>query len=302
MKTLLLAISLLISTTYVTAQDEPLTLPVDGVWQMFWFSMIDFSNNGTFAYRLNDEVNFNDTLYYPVEKYSYCGENLTPIISFYVREDSGRWYQRFSEVDMEVLLFDFTLEIEDEISIKSCYDFFELPQNLVVTNIEEITMYDGTTRRKWTLIYDETSELAGNEEIWIEGIGNQNTGIFHGLSNTCVDLNESLHCFLQQEDRIFPVNEFPIGIDCCTPLGIQESELHKTILLFPNPASSKVTLQSSKKISVIEISDFTGRIVFANQPNRMFVEINIESLLSGSYLLSATTEIGAIENMKFLKE
>ena len=302
MKALLLSMALIISTPIINAQDEPLPLSPNSTWQMFWYSMIDFSDHGTFAYHFLEEVNFNDTLYYPVEQYSYCGEKLTPLIVAYMREDSGKWYQRLSENETEQLLFDFTLEVGNSVSLNECYGTVEGYETLWVTGIEDIVMYDGTTRRKWTLEYDISSFYYGNVEYWIEGIGNMYIGIISGLSHTCIDLNTNLHCFFEQEERIFPDNEFPFGIDCCSPVGIEESTFNETILLFPNPANSKLNLQSSMTISAIEISDLFGRIMFRLQANAKFSVLNVEWLAKGCYVLSVTMDNGTVETLIFLKE
>lgn len=302
MKALLLSLALIIATPMMHAQDEPLPLSPNSTWQMFWYSMIDFSDHGTFAYHLLEEVNINDTLYYPVEKYSYCGENLPPLIITYIREDSGKWYQRQSETEMDHLLFDFTLEVGNSVVLNECYGIVEEPETLWVTGIEDMVMYDGTTRRKWTLEYDANSFYAGNEEYWIEGIGNMYVGIISGLSHTCIDLNTNLHCFFEQEERIFPSYEFSAGIDCCTPLGIEETTINETILLFPVPANNNLNLQSSKTISKIEISDLAGKIIFTSQANTKFDVLNVEWLAKGYYVLSVTMHDGTVETLKFLKD
>jgi len=303
MKTLLLAFALVISTSHIYGQEEPLPLPVDGAWQMFWYSMFNFSDNGTFAYHMNEEVNFNDTLYFPVEQYSFCGENLTPSIVFYVREDSGKWYQRSSETASEQLLFDFTLEIGDIVTLSACYGITEELHTLSVVDVEDILMYDGTTRRKWTLVYDENSFYSGNEEIWIEGIGNLYIGIIHGLSSSCVDLNTNLHCFLQQEQRVFPTNEFPEGLDCCTPVGIKEHNTHEWVTTFPNPSYDSITISSSLPIHNLRISDSIGQVAcdYILTQNEKTVLVDISSFSQGVYFIFIETENGILTE-QFVKE
>lgn len=296
----ILHITLALTTHLLSAQTEPLPLSTASTWQMYWFSMVS-SDDGTFAHRLLSEVSFNDTLYYPVEKFSYCGDAIIPEIEFYLREDSGKWYQRYNQEDFEKLLFDFTLGVGNEVSLHS-WDGTYGVQNLQVISIDEVAMYDGSQRNQWTLQYAENSDLAGYTETWIEGIGNQSTGLIHSLSLTCIDLNTTLHCFLEQDDRLFPNYEFPNGIDCCTPVDISEIFDVGEPRLWPNPATSELNIQSSIPISSIAIFDLTGHIVHTTQSNTTSVKVNIESLSTGFYFLSATNQTGNIETLKFLKD
>ncbi len=300
MKTLL-CVALVVSSLSLAAQTDPLPIPMNATWQMAWQSMLN-SEHGTYAYRNNGTISVNDTIYYQLEKFSYCGENIpiTPIML--IREDSGKWYSRHNELEEDELLFDFTLEVGESVTLETCFDFFAEPQTLEVTAIEEITMYDGSNRRMWTLVYDEASALAGNTEYWIEGIGNLQIGLVHSLSFSCVDLNEWLHCYFENDDRKFPTYEFPFGIDCCNTVGISEQLSDKSISIFPNPTTIELTIQSQAQISSIEISDLTGRIIFTSQPNTTLIKVNTEAFPTGCYFLCITIENGTVEALKFMKD
>jgi len=296
----ILNITLALTTHLLSAQTEPLPLSTASTWQMYWLSMVS-SDDETFAHRLLSEVNFNDTLYFPVEKFSYCGDAIILDIEFYLREDSGKWYQRYNQNDFEKLLFDFTLNVGDVVSLHS-WDGTYGVQTLQVISIDAVTMYDGSIRNQWTLQYSENSDLAGYTEIWIEGMGNQSTGLIHSLSLTCIDLNTVLHCFLELEERLYPAYEFPEGVDCCTPVGLTETLASAEIILSPNPATSELNIQCAASIQSIKVSDLTGRIVFSSQPYNSSTKICIESLSTGCYLLSVASENGTIETLKFIKD
>ncbi len=292
---------LLVCAKFLKPQTEPLPIPINAIWQMSWQSMVS-SDHGTYAYRINGTTSVNDTIYYQVEQFSYCGDNIPITPLMLIREDAGKWYSRYNEMETDELLFDFTLELGDSISLETCYDFFAEPQTLLVTAIEEITMYDGNIRRMWTLVYDETSGMAGNTEYWIEGIGNMYIGLVHSLSFTCVDLNEWLHCYFENDIRKFPTYEFPVGIDCCHTVGISEQSTKISISLYPNPTSNELTIESPLQISSVQISDITGRIIFTSQPNSTIIKENTDLFSTGCYLLSATIENGTIITLKFLKD
>jgi hypothetical protein len=252
---------------------------------MFWFTYLPPFSHGLYSERLADTVSINDTLYYEVLTFSFCGEAIEPEVQSYIRDDMGKWYVRQSPSEPEQLYFDFTLEVGDSIALSTCWGLLPQPQILWVTNIEEITMYDGSTRRMWTLAYDENSDIPflGNTEYWIEGIGHRYIGLIHPLSISCVDLTTSLHCFLDNSDRKFPSEEFPEGIDCCTPVGIVENDI-PMLTIYPNPAQSHITLYSKSVISEIEILSLPGKGILHFYPNTTNVVVDIENLALGCYI------------------
>jgi len=299
MKTIL-TIILIVFAKFLHAQTDPLPIPLDATWQMAWQSMLS-SEHGTYAYRINGTTSINDTVYYQIEIFSYSGNNIPVTPLMLIREDSGKWYSRYNEMDSDKLLFDFTLEVGEIVTLETCFDFFAEPQTLVVTAIEEITMYDGSVRRMWTLMYDASSDLGGNIEYWIEGIGNMYIGLVHSLSFTCVDLNEGLHCYFLNDDRIFPSIEFPSGIDCCNTVSILEQESEKSISIYPNPTTTELTIQNLLPISKVEISNLFGGIIYTAQPNNLLVRVNTELFPTGCYFLSAITDTGTVETIIFVK-
>ncbi len=105
----------------------------------------------------------------------------------------------------------------------------------------------------------------------------------------CVEITDAIGC---QANTCIDVN---VGV------GVNEytaSSFH----LFPNPSNEMLTLQSHLAICKVEISDLTGRIFFTTLPNATHIKLNIESLSTGCYFLTATTEKGIIETFKFLKD
>jgi hypothetical protein len=69
------------------------------------------------------------------------------------------------------------------------------------------------------------------------------------------------------------------------------------IVIFPNPASEMITINSLKELASIEVQDMSGREILL--PNS--VQFNIESLPSGKYFVICTMEDGAREVASFIK-
>ena len=105
----------------------------------------------------------------------------------------------------------------------------------------------------------------------------------------CVEITDAIGC---QANTCVDVN---VGVTV-----VEQSK--RNVQLFPNPTNEMLILQSQSAISLIDISDPFGRIVFSSQPNATQAKLNLESLSKGCYFLSATTENGAAETLKFLKD
>jgi photosystem II stability/assembly factor-like uncharacterized protein len=85
--------------------------------------------------------------------------------------------------------------------------------------------------------------------------------------------------------------------------GIESIAIPQTdIVLFPNPVTSGLNIESTVPISKIEIFDLTGRNVFTLRPNGTQTELNSETLSNGCYFLTATLANGNTATRKFLKE
>ena len=301
MKTLLtLLLFVIVNSTF--AQSDPMPIPLNSVWLMEWRNPFMPWLVGTNAYRINGTVTVNDTTYYQIEYFDYCEGKTSVGSSGLIREEAGKWYYRYNTEGSELSRYDFTLEVGESITLESCFEAFEDPFLLTVISIEEITMYDGSTRRMWTLEYDETSEMAQNIEVWIEGIGNVSTGPFQPLSMTCIDLDQWLRCFLEDDQKIFPTQDFLEGTDCCNILSVTELPQASFIRLFPNPTSNELIIESDSQMAHITISDLSGRLIHSVNPMSNFIQLTTTPLPAGVYILTATSENGVVEKQKFIKE
>ncbi|HMI05983.1 MAG TPA: T9SS type A sorting domain-containing protein, partial [Flavobacterium sp.] len=82
-------------------------------------------------------------------------------------------------------------------------------------------------------------------------------------------------------------------------LGTESQDIPKnSILLFPNPASNKITLQTSLQIAQITVVNMLGQIVLKTGNTK---EIEVSKLTPGHYILTAQTQSG-IWKGKFIKK
>ena len=73
------------------------------------------------------------------------------------------------------------------------------------------------------------------------------------------------------------------------------------LVIYPNPTSGALTVESASPIREITVYDLSGRVVVAAQnfaPQQY--AINVSSLHSGIYLLKAVTDSG-VQTARFVK-
>lgn len=85
------------------------------------------------------------------------------------------------------------------------------------------------------------------------------------------------------------------------PLAVNEIAVKEALKIYPNPASTSITVSSaSNTISKIEIIDIQGRVVLSETAlSAPKVQVNISDLAAGSYILKAHTAAG-IETEKLV--
>ncbi|MES2545462.1 MAG: T9SS type A sorting domain-containing protein [Bacteroidota bacterium] len=84
-------------------------------------------------------------------------------------------------------------------------------------------------------------------------------------------------------------------------LGVNDFKTNKQIIVTPNPSTGIIQLTGAK-IKEVNVYDLLGKRVYNSKFNALNeVSINLSSLQTGTYVLKATNELGAIQTMKILK-
>lgn len=79
-------------------------------------------------------------------------------------------------------------------------------------------------------------------------------------------------------------------------VGIQEKNKPESVV-YPNPSSGKVTIQTSYQIRIIKIYDLQGKIVYQINPNSNLVNLDLSNLSNSLYQIQLFGE-KAVENKK----
>ena len=82
--------------------------------------------------------------------------------------------------------------------------------------------------------------------------------------------------------------------DTCSPIGALENLELNDLIIFPNPTSSFITIQSNNLISPISIYDITGKLVLQNNGNSNEIILDISNLNSGLYFIKSSSQNSSI--------
>lgn len=85
-----------------------------------------------------------------------------------------------------------------------------------------------------------------------------------------------------------------------TLLGVSNFEATK-VKLYPNPASSNITLEAVEAIEKVSVYNMLGQEILSVSPNKEIASIDVASLQLGVYIVKAITN-GKVATMQFIKE
>lgn len=90
--------------------------------------------------------------------------------------------------------------------------------------------------------------------------------------------------------------------DPLPPLGVTDIEKKSPIVLYPNPAVSELSIESSAPLHSVTILNHLGQLIREEKLNNLlFQRIDVRMLASGMYLLQIDSELGT-QQMKFIKQ
>jgi hypothetical protein len=148
----------------------------------------------------------------------------------------------------------------------------------------------------------------------IHSIAGTGTGGFGGMggpataapldfpSGVALDACNNLYIPLADSNRILKVT-FDSTCDPYHAGPLEITEISSTVIsIYPNPASSTITITSPNKLSQITISNLIGQTKYSQVYEAEKVEINIANLPSGIYMVAIIDEEGNKTVKKIVKE
>ena len=120
------------------------------------------------------------------------------------------------------------------------------------------------------------------------------TGTVNGISIGTVTISYTVanSCGTVAATKVITVH------NCTTGINVLAHSVAEGITIFPNPASSSLTVASTQNISVVAIINILGKIVYSGSYNSDAVQIDVSTLPSGVYFI----KVNGTEIRKFMKQ
>lgn len=302
LKGILALLFILVNQSICVAQNHP--FPVDnGIWvnnSITYYidenmqPVITSSFDEKYCANGNDTI-INSTSYKQVDR---CFSSSSSFHGAW-RYENGQVYFVPKDSLNEFLLYDFTLDIGDEVDVLIQEGFGASPNfQVIATYVSEVdtVIVDGTPRRR----------LSVPEYTWIEGIG-CTSGLFmepwinvsnYGLSLVCMSTDDTL----QYDGSPLVIGEPGV---CDFTVSSEELDQNPHISqIFPNPAKSQINLSNAEDIDRLSIVNIAGQEVssIAVAKGQTQVSISVEDLSSGMFLLQAFSDQQLMTSIRFVKD
>ncbi len=306
MKRILLFVLCLALSNSAITQITPLPLPTNGIYWMASYPVMVPGSPIGYGNGLHGTTTVNDTTYHVICNINYCGGDTTFVpTGLLIREDSGKWMIRnWMTLYQEVLLFDFTSEVGDTIIVND--PWCQMEHVLIVYSIDTIITPDGVSRRRWTADYGSPfGPCAGPDCQYIEGIGSSTKGLNQpNIGSGCIDQNEGLICFIENDLKIHSTEPLESSLDCCAFILIEEVKSQINYRLFPNPSQNELILETESinlTFQQIEFYDFFGRTTHLpmTSKNEKSIQWDTSGIPAGIYFISIINKYGVRQNIKF---
>jgi Secretion system C-terminal sorting domain len=283
MKKNLITLCICISTLFASAQYTPL-VSENNYWKCLSYGW------GTqyFDYLLNGDTTINLVQY----KKLYRADGNEVYYSGLLREDIIEQRVFINTSNEDVLLYDFSLEVNDTATVYGAWSMHDI----VVTEVNTVLVNE-TYRKK--IVFDELNGWSPG--YWIEGVGSV-YGLPDAALGQITDYSPVLSCFYEGNNLAWdnPDNE---DLQCSSTLSTNEIE-QVELNFFPNPASEKLnwTLPTTNGNSImqIEIYNSTGQMCKSIITNSNQIEIS--DLASGIYSIRFSNDEKLIGMEKLVVE
>lgn len=181
------------------------------IWSLYHSEL--FSEEEEYAYSLKTEAEIIlcDELWTPVHRYNSVG--VDEGISMYYRQSEQKVFYRLEEDcdSPDYLMYDFSLEPGDTVTIRLDYGLFDYPVDVLFTvaiiDEEEI---NGVSRKRLLMHYNFFTFMGQHNGIveWVEGIGDLSHNPFYPVTcfhNDCQS-NDGLRCLTTDNDVLYSGN------------------------------------------------------------------------------------------------
>lgn len=171
-------------------------------------------------------------------------------------------------------------------------------QNIVIRDLIDETKYDISTIQILNSSHEVYARVDENvAEFIFQNIYLDSGG--HGNILLKIKSRESLVAGQTVSNRanIFFDYNYPVDTNDANTLfqalGIDEHELDNSVMLYPNPATSLVTIKAESSIQSIQLYDVQGRILLTRLVDENEASLDISGYSTGIYYVKITTDKGS---------
>lgn len=296
MKTLLATILITASCALVRAQDTITYQPYPEHYGSWLFENMSFSTEPQYHYSRtvwSGDTLINSVTYTRIfQSGASFPSDPTPAMQYKggIRQDIPNrklYFIDLNETEHDISIDQF-LEVGDTIEntpyLFMAIDFQEYDlsaedvSKFLVASVDSVPV-GNSYRSSYNLsMIDYNNELM-NENLHIEYL----SGI--GGSLYLFERYSKLECHSEGDSLVYGSTLNPHSVSCT--LGLSEADFAAHVTVYPNPASTSVTLSSAVSISntALEIIDLSGKTVFRNAAYTFDESIPVADLEAGSYLI-----------------
>ena len=249
-----------------------------------------------------------DSMVYRVGMYNYYAyDDGIPELGFGVRPAGGRFAVRFDLADYDTiqgvqLLFNHTLNDANNkyFDIVVWKDANGKPGDEVYRLENQHPQWQDQIYRFSYYKFDKTVALAGTFYIGIEQRSDDLINIGFDTSIDNIEYNfVNTNGSWQQSSKHGSLMMRPV-VGASYFIGVEEngpSTGSGTLMVYPNPVSNVLHIDSDIQSGQVSIYDLTGRKVYTSEYQ---TSIPVDHLTDGMYFLSVTTDEGQVINQKFI--
>lgn len=258
---------------------------IDNQWNIATYPTFS-PNTVSYSIRIGEDTVINNTTYSKVfETRDSLSENWY-LTSSYLRQDSAKRVFIVQFDGDEVLLYDFSLEINDTFLAEGFC-------TMIVNDIDSVILNNGEVRKRLKLSIMDFPDWG--EEYWIDGIGS-NYGLLSHFEFCATDYAEGLLCFYSNSELLYPDSPFSCFI---TPTKEAEPG---NLKVYPNPVQDILFIEKNEStFKEYIIYDITGKVILNGTIENINEGINLSNIQRGFYVLLLRNNQGGLYSQKLIK-
>ncbi len=284
MKKIFLLILPLISTILYSQEYTPL-LTDDNQWHFTTCYLGDCTRD---VYYTVGEEEVNGSTYKRLYGYHYISG--TFLLKEDVSEQQVFLLTIIDGVQRENLLYDFSMEIGDEIEMHN--PFTPFPTNggmYTLTSIESLPLVDGNDYKHYYLSPSPGNTVSSWDAVWVEGVGSLSILTAPGGNPNFDEVGE-LSCSFK--DGVSFYSNLERLNDCEFRLNISDNETMNNVKFISEEGRLKI--ENVTEISEVDLYSIEGKLVrsIENISNENIVNLNTSNLDRGIYVIILKSHVG----------